>query len=152
MLMRFDPFRDIDRVTEQFDQLWRRVGSTVPMNAVRHEGEVVVTFDLPGVQPDDIDLTVERDVLTITAKRRFDVSEGDEVLADERPQGEFTRRILLGESLDTSRLDATYENGVLTVRLPVAEQAKPRKIAIGGSGRPAAIEAEARQEPVPANA
>lgn len=143
MLMRFDPFREVDRIAEQVDQAFRRGTGSVPMDAVRHGSEVVVYFDLPGVDPDDIDLTVERDVLTVSASRRWERGEDDEVLASERPQGTFTRRVLLGESLDTGKLDAGYENGVLTVTIPVAEQAKPRKISVGRSGSREAIETTA---------
>jgi HSP20 family protein len=144
MLMRFDPFRDVDRFADQIDQVFRRNAPTVPMDAIRHGDRVFVTFDLPGVDPDAIDVTVERDVLTVNASRRFDRAEGDEVLANERVQGTFTRRVLLGESLDTGKLEAAYDHGVLTVTIPVAEQAQPRKINVGGGQRPASIEAESR--------
>jgi HSP20 family protein len=80
-------------------------------------------------------------VLTISANRQWDRKEDDDVLAAERPHGSFTRRVLLGEGLDTSKLEASYDHGVLTVTVPVAEQAQPRKIAIGGGRRPEAIEA-----------
>ncbi len=144
MLMRFDPFREIDRFAEQVDQALRRTASSVPMDAVRHGDQVFINFDLPGVDPDSIDLTVERDVLTLKASRRFQRNEGDEVLANERPQGTYTRRVLLGDSLDTGRLEAAYDHGVLSITIPVAEQAQPRKIAVGGAGNtaPTAIEAE----------
>jgi HSP20 family protein len=143
MLMRFDPFREVDRFAEQVDQMVRRSGSSVPMDAVRHGNQIFVSFDLPGVDPEGIDLSVERDVLTVSASRRFDRVEGDEVLASERPQGSFTRRVLLGESLDTSQIEAAYDHGVLTITIPVAEQAKPRKITVGGSHAGHTIEAEA---------
>src|ERR687897_2580957 len=86
MLMRFDPFREVDRFAEQVDQAFRRAGGSVPMDAVRHGDRVFVNFDLPGVDPDAIDVTVERDTLTVSATRRFERAEGDEVLAGERPQ------------------------------------------------------------------
>jgi HSP20 family protein len=140
MLLRFDQFRDYDRITEQFDQLWRRASSTVPMDAYRHGNEVILDLDLPGLDPDAIDLTVERDVLTISANRQWDRKEDDEVFAAERPHGTFTRRVLLGDSLDTSNLQASYDHGVLTVTLPIAEQAQPRKIEIGSGHNQAAIE------------
>jgi HSP20 family protein len=144
MLVRFDPFREVDRFADQVDQFFRRSTSSVPMDAVRHGSQVFVSFDLPGVDPDSIDLSVERDVLTVSATRKFERGEGDEVLASERPQGTFTRRVLLGESLDTARVEASYDHGVLTVTIPVAEQAQPRKITVGGAHRRAeAIEAEA---------
>jgi HSP20 family protein len=115
------------------------------MDAVRHGNQVFVSFDLPGVDPDAIDLTVERDTLTVSATRKFERSEGDEVLASERPQGTLTRRVLLGQMLDTSRLEASYDHGVLTVIIPVAEAAQPRKVAIGGSHHQQAIEADVSQ-------
>ena len=141
MLMRFDPFRELDRVA---DQAFRRPPA-MPMDAVRHGDQVFINFDLPGVDPDAIDLTVERDVLTVSATRRFERSEEDEVLANERPQGTYTRRVLLGESLDTSKLEAAYDHGVLSITIPVAEQAQPRKIAVGGAHTRTPIEAESHE-------
>jgi HSP20 family protein len=145
MLVRFDPFRDFDRLTEQFDQVWRRAGAGVPMDAYRRGNEVVIDLDLPGVDPAAIDLTVERDTLTVTVSRDVERKDDDEVLASERPSGTFTRRILLGESLDASRLEADYDRGVLTIRLPVAEQAQPRRIAVGSRSGHAAIEAQSTE-------
>jgi HSP20 family protein len=146
MLMRFDPFRDTDRLSQQLEQLWGgRTSPAIPMDAVRHGHQVFVSFDLPGVDPDAIDLTVERNVLTVRAERRFETTEGDEVIANERRYGQFTRQVFLGETLDTSRLEASYDHGVLTVVLPVAEQAQPRKISISGTQHSEAIEAESIQ-------
>jgi HSP20 family protein len=146
MLMRFDPFRDFDRLTDQVDQAIRRGASAaMPMDAVRHGDQVFINFDLPGVDPDAIDLTVERDVLTVSAVRRFERGEGDEVLANERPQGTYTRRVLLGESLETDALEAAYDHGVLSITIPVAPQAKPRKVAVGGSQGRTAIEADSHE-------
>jgi HSP20 family protein len=145
MLVRFDPFRDFDRLTEQLDQVWRRSSSTVPLDAYRRGNEVVLHLDLPGVDPDAIDLTVERDTLTVSAARRWDRQDGDDVIASERPQGTFTRRILLGETLDSGGLEANYDQGVLTITLPVAEQAQPRKINVGSASDRQAIEANATQ-------
>jgi HSP20 family protein len=141
MLVRFDQFHGYDRLTEQFDHIWRRASSTVPMDAYRHGNEVILDLDLPGMDPDAIDLTVERDVLTISADRQWDRKEDDEIFAAERPHGAFTRRVLLGNSLDTSNLQASYDHGVLTVTLPVTEQAQPRRIAIASERGTAAIEA-----------
>lgn len=145
MLMRFDPFREVDRFAEQVDQALRRGTATMPMDAVRRGDRVLVTFDLPGVDPEAIDVTVERDTLTVTAVRRFERSEDDEVLANERPQGTFLRRVLLGDSLDTSQLEAAYDHGVLSVTIPVAAQAQPRKIAVSGGGAGTPIEAAAHE-------
>ena len=143
MLLRFDPFRDLDRA---FDDVWRTPSTgrspIIPMDAVRHGDRVFISFDLPGVDPDRVDLTVERNVLTVAAERSAALQEGDQVLADERPKGSFSRRVLLGDTLDTTKLEAAYDHGVLTVTIPVAEQAQPRKINIGGHSEPQAINAE----------
>ncbi len=138
MLMRFDPFREFDRLT---DQLWGRAGSAMPMDAYRDDGHVVAQFDLPGIAPDSIDVTVEHNVLTVSAARERHFGEGVDVLVSERPYGRVSRQLFLGESLDTDHIEASYDSGVLTVRVPVAEQAKPRRVEIA-SGSPAnAIEA-----------
>ncbi|MET9804210.1 Hsp20/alpha crystallin family protein [Streptomyces sp. NPDC006368] len=135
MLMRTDPFRELDRLTE------RLLGTTahpaaMPMDAYRDGESFVVQLDLPGVTPESIDLDVERNVLTVRAERRT-APEGDvEMVISERPAGTFSRQLFLGETLDTERVEASYDSGVLTLRIPVAEQAKPRKIAVsGGSDR-----------------
>ncbi len=132
MLMRFDPFRELDRLTEAFGSA---VGRTVvPMDAYRRGDQFVVQFDLPGVDPSSIDLTVEKNVLTVSATRQWKAGEGEQVVVNERPQGSFTRQLFLGESLDANRIEAGYDNGVLTVTIPVAEQAKPRKVEISAGG------------------
>lgn len=133
MLMRFDPFREFDRLTEQ---LWGGRQAIMPMDAYRHGDEFVVHFDLPGVDPSSIDLTVEKNVLTVTAERSWRREDGVQVLASERPQGRFRRQLFLGEGLDAEHIEAGYDAGVLTVRLPVAEHAKPRKVEVtAGSPR-----------------
>jgi HSP20 family protein len=101
----------------------------------------VVHLDLPGVDPDSVDVTVEKDMLIVKADRRWDVAEGDRVLVSERPQGTFTRRLLLNEHLDGEQTQARYDNGVLTLTVPVAEQAKPRKVEIM-SGEPQSAQTE----------
>jgi len=128
MLMRFDPFRELDQVAQQLTRTTARTG--VPMDAYRHGDQFFVQFDLPGVDPSSIDLTVEKNVLNVTATRQRSFGEGDEVLIAERPQGEFRRQLFLGEQLDTENIAAEYDNGVLTLTLSVAEQAKPRKVEI----------------------
>jgi HSP20 family protein len=117
----------------------------MPLDAYRHDEELVVDLDLPGIDPESVDLTVEKNVLTVTAERLERRNEGDEVLVSERPYGRFSRQLFLGEGLDIDRVTASYEHGVLTVRIPVAEQAKPRKvdIAVGAGSKRAPIEAEA---------
>ena len=128
MLMRSDPFGDLDRLTAQLFKGART--AAMPLDAYRQDDHFVIHFDLPGVEPDSIDLTVEKNVLTVTATRQWQRDEGVQVVASERPQGSFSRQLFLGDSLDADRIEATYTNGVLTVRLPVADKAKPRKVEI----------------------
>jgi HSP20 family protein len=137
MLMRTDPFREFDRLTQQvFGNVagtWSRP-TAMPMDAYRSGDEFVVVFDLPGVSPDAIELDVERNVLTVKAERRPSASGDDvEMQVAERPLGVFSRQLFLGDTLDADHIQASYDSGVLTLRIPVAEQAKPRKIAIAGS-------------------
>jgi HSP20 family protein len=131
MLMRTDPFREIDRLAEQFFGTPGRPG-VMYLDAEREGDWFYVYFDLPGVNADSIDLTVERNVLTVRAERARPEREGVERVLTERPMGTFTRQLFLGETLDAEHLEANYQDGVLTLRIPVAEQAKPRRIAVGG--------------------
>ena len=118
MLMRTDPFREFDRLTQQvFGTGTADRPAAMPMDAYRSGDDFLVHFDLPGIDPETIDLDVERNVLNVRA---------------ERPTGTFTRQLFLGDTLDMDRIDASYEAGVLTLRIPVAEQAKPRRIQISG--------------------
>ncbi|MET7707728.1 Hsp20/alpha crystallin family protein [Micromonospora sp. NPDC005189] len=133
MLMRTDPFREIDRLAEQFFGTAARP-AMMHLDAYRDGDHFYAAFDLPGVDPDTIDCTVERNVLTVRAERRRLAGEGVELVAAERPMGTFTRRLFLGDTLDTDKLEAGYENGVLTLRIPVAERAKPRRVAINANG------------------
>jgi HSP20 family protein len=134
MLMRFDPFREIDRLT----QLWGQGGqgriSVMPMDAYRDGERFVVQLDVPGVDPASIEVTVEKNVLTVRAERHAGQAEGQEWLANERPHGSFSRQLFLGEGLDTDHIEASYDLGVLTVAVPVAEAAKPRKVEITAGG------------------
>jgi HSP20 family protein len=142
MLMRFDPFRELDRLTAA--TAWpTSTRPALPMDAYRRGDQFVVHFDLPGVDASTIELTVEKNVLTVRAERSWQRGEGDEVVVSERPQGSFTRQLFLGETLDTDAISAGYENGVLTLTIPVAEKAKPRKVEIStnGSHGPTAVEA-----------
>lgn len=129
MLMRFDPFWEVDQLLRR---TWDNGGvlAIMPMDAYRRGDTFVAEFDLPGVDRDSIDVTVERNVLEVTARRAARYGEGDEVLAAERPQGGTTRQLFLGEGLDTNGVTASYDDGVLTVMIPVAEEAKPRRIEI----------------------
>jgi HSP20 family protein len=136
MLMRTDPFRELDRFTQQVfgtPGTWTKPAA-MPMDAYRAGDEFVVCFDLPGVSPDAIELDIERNVLTVKAERR-PVAGGDDVQmqVSERPLGVFSRQLFLGDTLDTDHIAADYEAGVLTLRIPVAEKAKPRRIEISGA-------------------
>lgn len=149
MLMRTDPFRDLDRLTQQVLGTVARPAA-VPIDAYRDGDQFIVELDVPGVDADSINLTVEKNVLSIRAERRRSTGENTELLVSERPHGIFSRQLFLGDSLDTDRIDATYTNGVLTLRLPVAERAKPRRVSISsGDATPESIESHA-QEKVPA--
>ncbi|MEV0902726.1 Hsp20/alpha crystallin family protein [Actinoplanes sp. NPDC049802] len=130
MLMRTEPFRDIDRLFEQLAGTTSRP-AVMHVDAERDGDDFYVYFDLPGVDPDSIDVTVERNVLQVRAERRRQARDGVEAVISERPMGVFSRQLFLGDTLDAGKLEATYDNGVLTLRLPVSDRAKPRRIAIG---------------------
>ena len=138
MLMRTDPFRELDRLTQQFfsggtQGTWSRP-NPMPLDAYRVGDQYVVAFDLPGVAADAIELDVERNVLTVKAERRPpEVGEDVEMQVAERPLGVFSRQLLLGDTLDADKIEAGYDAGVLTLKIPIAEQAKPRKIEITGT-------------------
>ena len=132
MLMRTDPFRDFDRLTQQVFGTPARPAA-MPIDAYRRGEEFVVHFDLPGVDPQSIDLTVEKNVLTVHAERRRTDPDGVEMLVAERPHGTFSRQLFLGETLDTDGIEAKYGDGVLTLRIPIAEKAKPRRVPINVS-------------------
>ncbi|GGR90092.1 hypothetical protein GCM10010169_37970 [Micromonospora fulviviridis] len=131
--MRTDPFREIDRLAEQFFGTTARP-AVMHLDAYRDGDYFYAAFDLPGVDPDSIDCTVERNVLTVRAERRRAAGDNVELVAAERPMGTFTRQLFLGDTLDTDKLEAGYENGVLTLRIPISERAKPRRIAVTASG------------------
>lgn len=131
MLMHTDPFRELDRLTQHVlgtnGTLARP--SVMPMDAWRDGDTFHVEFDLPGVEADSIELDVERNVVTVKAERPGRASDA-ELIAAERPRGVFSRQLILGDNLDTAQITANYDAGVLTLQIPVAEQAKPRKITI----------------------
>ncbi|TDV48754.1 Hsp20/alpha crystallin family protein [Actinophytocola oryzae] len=138
MLMRTDPFRELDRFAQQVlgaatPGTWSKPAA-MPMDAYRAGDEFVVSFDLPGVSPDAIELDVERNVLTVKAERR-PLPSGDEIQmqVSERPLGVFSRQLFLGDTLDSEHITADYEAGVLTLRIPIAQKAKPRRIEITGT-------------------
>ena len=136
MLMRTDPFRELDRLAQQVVGTPSRPAA-MPIDAYRDGDRFVVQFDLPGVAADSIDLTVERNVLTLHATRSR--TEGFELVVAERPYGTFSRQLFLGDTLDTENINAVYSSGVLTLTIPVAERAKPRKVTITERAEPISI-------------
>jgi HSP20 family protein len=128
MLLRYEPFREFDRMTEEL--MSERRARQIPVDAYRRGNEFKVHLDLPGADPGSIELTVENDVLSVRATRTWVRDEDDQIQVAERAQGEFQRQLLLGESLDREHITAAYQDGVLTVTIPVVEQAKPLKVAI----------------------
>ena len=134
MLMRTDPFRDLDRLSQQVFGTHGTPArpSIMPMDAWRDGDTFTVEFDLPGIDPASIDLDVEHNVVTVRAERAPHAGHA-EMIAAERPRGVFSRQLILGDNLDTERIDAAYAAGVLTLKIPVAEKAKPRKIVISNA-------------------
>jgi HSP20 family protein len=142
MLMRSEPFTEVNRLAQQLfgasqTGTWSRP-TAMPVDSYRNGDEFVIAFDLPGVDKDAIEIDVERNVLTVKAERR-PLPLGEQAVAQmsERPLGVFARQLFLGDALDTDRIDATYDNGVLVLRIPIAERAKPRKIAVASPQEPA---------------
>lgn len=138
MLRFVDPLEEMDRMLSSFGGRWR--GGLMPLDAYERDGVYTLRFDLPGVDPGDVDLTVENNVLTVTAESAVEDDEGVTWLLRERPAGSHRREVRLGEHLDASAVDANFDNGVLTVTIPMREEAKPHKVAInsGASGKIAA--------------
>ena len=144
MLMRSDPFRELDRLTQQ---VWGNGRSPMlAMDAYRSGDQFFVAFDVPGIDPGSIELTVEKNVLTVSATRSWQPGDGDEVLIAERSQGSFSRQVFLSEGLDAEHISANYDHGVLTIVIPMSEHAKPRKVEITASnGKRTAIGAASRE-------
>ena len=138
MLMRTDPFRELDRLTQQVFGTATRP-AVMPMDAWRDGDEFVVEFDLPGVHAQDVDLGVERNVLTVKAERPISDGKDTEMIAAERPRGVFSRQLFLGDNLDTDRVRAEYDAGVLRLTIPIAEKAKPHKIEIASNAHSKAV-------------
>jgi HSP20 family protein len=139
MLMRTDPFRDLDRFTQQVLGTAARP-AVMPIDAWRDGERFIVELDLPGVKTDSLDLDVERNVLTVRAERPG-LDQNREMLAAERPRGVFSRQLFLGDNLDTDKIDANYQDGVLRLTIPIAEKAKPRRIQITSNNEKTAINA-----------
>ena len=139
LLTSYDPF------TQEFDRLARRVFGTtngavnrrsvMPMDVIRRQDEVELRFDLPGIDPESLEVTVDRGVLTVSAKRAEEYAEGENPYRRERVMGTFTRRVSLSDTIDAEKIDAGYTNGVLSVRLPLLEKAQPRKVEIHTDGQ-----------------
>ena len=140
MVLRFmDPFDELDQFLGSRGSGWR--GGLMPMDAYEKDGLYTLRFDLPGVDPDHLDLTVEDNVLTVTADRKVEDTEGANWLMRERPTGTHSRQVRLGKRLDTGDVNASYEQGVLTVSIPIREEAKPHRVAIKhGSHQAIAVE------------
>lgn len=143
MLMRFDPFRELDRLTDEAFAGTRSRTSPMPLDAYRDGERFVIAVDLPGVDPSSIDVSVEKNVLTIHAERRTARTDQQEWVVNERRQGTFTRQLFLGDTLDSDAIEARYEHGVLVLHIPIAEKAKPRRVEVnvGEGSRPQAVEA-----------
>lgn len=147
MVLRFDPFREIDRLAEQaFAVAGGRVPRAMPMDLYRSGDHYVVLCDLAGVDPGSIDVSVDGSVMTVKAQRSSRTEEGVQWLAQERPTGTFQRQLTLGDGLDATGIAATYADGVLTVTIPVAERAKPRRIPISGHSETKVIEGTSSQQ------
>ena len=139
------PLTSYDPFTQEFDRLARRVFGTtngavsrrsvMPMDVIRRKDEVELRFDLPGIDPESIEVTVDRGLLTVSAKRAEEYAEGENPYRRERVMGTFTRRVSLSDTIDAEKIDAAYTNGVLSVRLPLLEKAQPRKVEIHTDGQ-----------------
>jgi HSP20 family protein len=134
-LTTLDPFtRDFDRIVRRaFGTGFGPASTALPMDSVRRDGELVLRFDVPGVDPEKIDVTVDRGVLTVSATREETRTEGESPVVRERLFGSFRRSIRLAENLDADAIEASNNDGVLEIRIPVREEAKPRKIEVGSS-------------------
>jgi HSP20 family protein len=130
MLLRQDPYRELDRWAQQYWGPTTSRPAVMPMDAYRRGDNFYMHFDLPGVDPSSIDLTIEQNTLTVKAERHWTPQESDEVLISERPQGSFSRQVFLGQGLDTDKVHANYERGVLSLEIPVSESVKPRRVEI----------------------
>jgi HSP20 family protein len=140
MAMNFDPFRDLDRMASAFLDT-RRGPRLMPMDLYRDGDHYVLAADLPGIDPGSVDIDVDGQLLTIRAERTMRGVDGVTWLAQERQGGSFLRQLSLGQGIDTEHIAATYENGVLSVTIPVVERAKPRKIEVATSGSQQAVSA-----------
>lgn len=128
-----DPFEEMDRMFGQFGGRWR-AGGQMPMDAFEHDDVYTLRFDLAGADPDAVDVTVEHGMLTVTAERPVEETEGVNWLVRERPTGTHSRQVRLGDRLDPGNVQAHYDHGVLTVTIPIRAEAKPHKVSIRSGG------------------
>jgi HSP20 family protein len=136
LLTTFDPFfRDFDRFTEGTRGRRPQTPRMMRVDAYRSGEHFEVNFDMPGVDPDSVEVTVEKNVLSVAAERHWSPQEGEQVLIAERPQGRFERKLYLSDNLNTDGIEANYDRGVLSLRIPVSEASKPRKVQVT-SGQP----------------
>ncbi|MEU4342669.1 Hsp20/alpha crystallin family protein [Nocardia sp. NPDC023852] len=147
-MLRFDPFHDIDTVARQL--LGETAGTAraprfMPMDLFRAGDHYVLNADMPGVDPGSIDVSVDSGTLTLRAQRTVSSEEGVQWIASERFAGTYMRQLSLGGNVDADKINATYNNGVLSVTIPIAERAKPRRIEISGGSQPKTIEAQSGQ-------
>ena len=146
MVMRYDPFSEVDRLTQQLAGSMRSSQTFMAMDAYRRGDAVFVHFDLPGVDPSSIEITAERNTLTVEAERRWSHEATEQIIAQERPEGRFARQLMLGDHLAVDDVKASYDDGVLTLEIPVAETAKPRKVEVRATSQQAApIDVESTQ-------
>ncbi|MDH6514135.1 HSP20 family protein [Streptomyces sp. SAI-208] len=132
MLARTGGLGDLDRLTHQLANPGAPEGTVIPADAWRDDAALYLQFDLPGMDRSSIELTTEQHTLTLTAERPSPIPADARPVLTERPTGRFTRRLALSDALDTAAAEAAYDNGVLTLRIPLAAHAKPRKIAVSG--------------------
>lgn len=136
MVLRFmDPFQELDQFLGSSGSAWR--GGLMPMDVFEKDGLYTLRFDLPGVDPEHVDLLVENNILTVTAERKLEDTEGANWLMRERPTGTHSRQVRIGDRLDTSTVQASYDHGVLTVTIPIREEAKPHRVEIKPGSHPA---------------
>ncbi|PXW30674.1 UNVERIFIED_CONTAM: HSP20 family protein [Williamsia faeni] len=146
-MLRFDPFGDVDALTRG---LLQSAGSSrtprfMPMDLCKLDGHYLLTADLPGVDPGSVDVNVDNGVLTLSAQRSARSDDGVQWLTNERPFGAYRRQLTLGEGIDSAAITAHYDNGVLSVTIPIAEKAKPRRIEIEHSDTPRSIDPAANK-------
>ena len=143
-----DPFRDLDRLAAGLLDT-RRGPRRMPMDLYRDGDHYVLTADLPGIDPGSVDVDVDGQLLTIRAERTLSEGEGVKWITREREAASFLRQLNLGQGIDTDGIAATYNNGVLTVTIPVSEKAKPRKVHVVSDAAPTVLARESTSEPQP---